>query len=350
MKRHWPLICLGIGTVAAAAGLILAPRVTWAALLANFLFWTGLAQGGVVLAAILHLAEARWGRVVERIAAGLGAFLPLSLLLFLLLWFGRGTLFLWDGLALAVVTALCLTFLYRLLRPVAGPPRPLAGALVVAFGLEYALLSIDLGASLDPRFRSTILPVIYLAGALYSALGVTAVVLAAWRPADRLREVITPSHRLDLGNLIWAFSILLAYLWWSQYIVIWMGNLPNEVAHHAARWQTWPWSALAWATLTAACLLPLLLLFSRSLKQHALALAWIGGIGAFGVLLQRFLDVFPALGVMAGIGAALLAVGVSLGFLGAATLSYLWLMRRVPLFPEEDPRFREALALRDVRL
>jgi hypothetical protein len=323
-----------------------------------------------VLAAAFVLTAAHWGRPVQRIAAGMAAFLPLSLPLLALLWLGRRHLFLWitepersawlnvtglfarDGLALAGMTALSLAFLSASIR--GGRERSrrghgwLATAVAIGFFPAYALLAIDLAMSLDSPFTSTIFPVIYLAGSFYAAIAATAVLGAVWRRSPGAARLIAPSEVLHLGNLLWAFCMFLGYLWWSQYLTIWMGNLPHEVAPHMLRWQTGTWRGLAWASLTGAFIVPFFLLFSRGLKAHPLALALVGGIGAGGVLLQRFLDVLPALGAAGGIAGGLVQAGVTVGFLGLFALPYLWLTRRAPLFPVDDPLFIEELLVRDV--
>lgn len=370
--------CLVAGSIAAAAGLLLAPAATWGALLANWLFWTGLGQGGVVLAAALELTESRWGRLVQRMAAGMGAFLPVSLLLLPGLWFERGQLFptlstgeaagmlLRDWLALAAASGLSLAFLYALLPPELRrapeqPPekkdaerrpvrmRRLAAAVVLGFFPTFALIAGDLEMRVEPGFHSTILPGIYLAGAFYSAVGVTALLAASWqRHSAAAREVISGCELLDLGNLVWAFALFLGYVWWAQHFTFWMGNLPHEAEYHIQRWRTLPWSLLAWTAVACAVAVPGLLLFSRALKRHPRALALAGGLGALGVLVQRFLDILPSVHPEGGLIPLLVALGVSAGFLGAAALPYAWLMRRVRLFPLEDPLFVEELQVREV--
>lgn len=362
--------CLLLGVVTLILGIALLPQAAWGALLGNLLFWAGLAQGGVVLAAVFHLSRARWGRVVERIAAGMGAFLPFSLPLFLLLWFGRGYLFPWmgqperhpwlntgwlflrDGLALAVMATLSAAFLYRSLREPADPAsvRRLAAATAIGFFPACGLLAVDLAMSPQTGFRSAIFPAIYLAGSFYAALTVTAVLAAVWRRFSGFERIIGPSELLDLGNLVWGLAAFQAYLWWAQYLIVWMANLPDEVGHHLKRWEVPPWGMLAWVALVGALVVPGVILASRGLKQRAPVLAIVGGVAALGMLLQRLLDILPYTGAPGSIGAALIVAGVSVGFLGAFFLPYLWLMRRVPVFPMEDPLFIEALLVRDVNV
>lgn len=394
--------CLGLGLLATSAGLWLAPRPTWAALAVNYLFWTGVAQGGVVLAATFIVAGARWGHVFQRMAAGLASFLPVALVLLPGAWFGRDLLFppldeaghpwqqpgwllLRDWAALAVMTLLSLAYLYFSVRPDLaaahetareGAPQGtllvtwithgwrgreeerrrcfrvrwyLAAGVLGFFVPEYSLLSIDLGLVVRHGFYSTLFPVLYLVGAFYSALAATTVLAAAWRRLAGFRELIAPAHLLDLGNLFWGFCLFLGYLWWSHYLIVWMANLPDEAAYQLLRWHTRPWSALSWAAVTLGFGIPFFLLFSRRLKQHALPLAGTGALAFVGVLLDRLQDLGPAFARAPGLVALLAVLGVTAAFLGAASLAYLWFMRQVPLFPVEDARFAEAIRLANVR-
>lgn len=392
--------CLGVGILTAVLGLLFAPAVTWPALLTNLLFWVGVAQGGVAFAALVRMTHARWSRAAQHIAASLGVFLPIGLILVPLLGLGRNTLFRaalvpeahpWLGvgwalarafLALAVMTGVSLAFLYFSSRPDLGALHPaeraegIPGLLLrnwrgreaerersrralrylspLVLGVLFvagASLAIDLGLTAETRFAGTLFPVMYVVSSLYAAVGIAAALAAAWRRSGpAAREILRPEVFGDLGNVLWALAIAFGYLWWCRYLIVWMTNLPGEAAHHLLRWQTWPWSLGSWTSLVLGAGLPLVLLFSGAVKRHAVSLAGVGTMGALGVFLFRGVETLAGLGITQGLAAVLMLVGVSLGFLGAAALAYLWLSARVPPFPVEDLEFVEALAVRDVRV
>ncbi len=340
----------------------------WAAVLVSFLFWTGLAQGGVVLAASFHLTGARWGRTVQRLAAAWAAFLPVSLLLLTVLWLGRhylfpwppersswlrvGPLFLRDGAALLLMTVLSLAFLVISTR---HPDREvtlraLSVAIVICFFPAFGLLAVDLVMAQEMGYHSTSYPLLYLAGCFDSALGATAVSAAVARKAgtDRLREALAQRYFLDLGNLFWGFSLFVGYLWWCDYFVFWMGNLPDEARHHLERWHGSPWTAIAWAAMLCSFLVPGVLLLSRGLKRSPAALAAIGVLATLGVLLQRVLEVMPPLRVMPRLTVAMILAGVMFVCCVLAVTPYLWVLRRYGPLPEGDPLLAEAIAVRGV--
>ncbi|HEU4753586.1 MAG TPA: hypothetical protein VFU47_10805, partial [Armatimonadota bacterium] len=361
--------CLLVGIGASGAGLLLAPGATWGALLANFLFWTGLAQGGIAVAAAILLTRARWGRTVQRMALSLGAFLPLSLPLLAMLWLGRGFLypevaaaprFLRNGLLLVVMIGVSLAFMARSLGPEPAPPadgsrdrvllRRLAAGTTFGFFLSQAFLALDLILGMQPQFRSSILPIVYLAGSFYTALAATAILAALWRRQPEAAPLLPPRYLRDLGNLVWGFGLFLAYLWWCQYLALWMVNEPAEAAHLIQRWRSLPWAAPAWTALAFAVFVPGLLLLGPAVKRRAGVLAAASGFGAAGILLQRLVDVLPAVRADWSPLAGLLTLGVTLGFGGATALCTLWLAARVPPFPVQDAKLAEALAVREVEV
>jgi hypothetical protein len=355
--------CAVVGLIAFGLGLFVAPGAAWGAYLASWLFWTGAALGGAAVTASLHLTESRWGRVVERTSSSLCGFLPLALLLLLPLPLGRAYLWTYvreagehpwpiiggallrDGLLLLAVTALA-AFYFRGAR---RADKRFSVAVLALFILTGALLAMDLHISLDPPFRSTIYPLLYLAGSYYTALALTAVAAVAWRRDESLRGVIAPEDLLDLGNLVWGFALFLGYLWWCQYLPVWLVNLPREAAYHLIRWRAWPWDVLSYSALGLAVVVPGLALSSRMLKKSDMPLLIASGCGAVGVLLQRIVDVQPPVPAQDGIVGALVTAGVCVGFAGLFGLCYLAAARRVPLFPVHDPKFLEALQVRKLK-
>lgn len=392
--------CLVVGAIAFAIGAALSPGWLWGSLLANWLFWTGIAQAAVVIAAIIPLAPARWGPSYQRIALGLASFLPVSLALFVVLWAGRSALFSWvgrpagnpwlnapelygrDGLGIVLLTGFSLWFAGLSLRPDLGLLRErgvgigrfgalmtrgwrgadeewrrsarlmhnLAPVILIGYPWVYSLLAQDLLVALAPPFRSTVFLVIYFIGEFYAALAAVAVLAFAWRLRAGLGNLIAPFQSLDLGNLMWGASWFWMYLSWCEYVVIWYGNLPFRVFHFALKWRALPWEPVAWAALALTFFIPFLLLFSRPLKSSPRALAGIGGVVLAGVLMQQYLNVLPFVPALGPWPFGFILIGITIGFLGAVALPYAWLMRRVPLFPIANPLLFRAVALRDVEV
>ncbi len=362
------------------------PGRAWQIYLVNFLFWVGLAQAGVVFAAIYNISNAHWSDVIRRIAEGMGSFLPIAFLLFFPLIVGRHWLFPWvdepipekaiwlnapffflrNGLGLLLLVVLSLFFLYCSLRPQVGfaleravvKSTPLYGwlargwrgfdveerrcryyllalspAIVVAYAFVFSLMGFDLIMSLDPHWYSTLFGAYFFMSSFYLGLAGIAALTILLRRSLRLEAQISPAHFHDLGKLLFGFDMLIVGLLWTQFIVIWYGNITEETQYVILRTQTLPWALFTWVALIAAFLGPLVVFISRRMKQDPFALLPMGLVIAVGLWLERYSLVVPALwkGPAAPFGPVELLI--SAGFASAAALSYLAFVRVFPILP-----------------
>ena len=388
------LALLTAGVVAFATGIAGANSLrAWQIFLVNFLFWSGIAQAGVVFAAILHVSNARWGGPVKRIAEAMASFLPVSFLLFLVLFFGREELFSWvshplpekaawlnapflfarDGIALLVLYGLSLLFLYYSLRPDLGllqergkqSPDALHRALtagwrgieeerrrsqralatlspiiLILYAFVFSLIAFDLVMSLDPHWYSTLFGGYFFIGNLYLGLAAIAMVAVLTRKFLQWEAHITPSHFHDLGKLVFAFCLLWTYLGWSHYLPIWYGNLPEETGFLLVRARS-PWAPLAGTVLAACFVIPFVVLLSREVKRRAGSLFAICAVVVVGMWLERYLLVVPSVWSEDWVPFGGLEALITLGFLAAAALCYLGFARTFPLLPLADLEFQK---------
>src|SRR5215471_12724649 len=330
----------------------------WQAYLVNLLVWLGIAQGGVGLSASFYLTQGRWaGTTQYRLAEAFAGFIPLGFILFWGLYFGRTLIFPWvlhpiaqkaawlntpflfarDGLGLALMTVLSLV-LVRLSRgPQAAawqrnsadielpPPaiRRTAVAVAILFAVVYTLLAFDLVMSLAPQWHSTLFGWYFFGGAFWSAIvaiSLSAVVLRRRLGAHNAFRNPTVLH--DLGKLVFAFSIFWVYLLFSQYIVIWYGNIPVETFFIVHRVYHMPWEAISYAVVILMWVAPFLVLLGVRPKRSPAILGTIACGGLVGVWLERYLLVVPSLSSRATpLGWVQLLV--TLGFLGAFMLCSL---------------------------
>jgi len=158
---------------------------------------------------------------------------------------------------------------------------------LVVYGLTVTFCSIDWVMSLDPHWFSTMYGVLFIGGqalsAMCFAIAIT-VLLARYQPMVR---VIKPSYLVDLGNLLLAFVMLWAYFAFSQYLIIWSGNLPEEIPWYGDRTHG-GWQYIALVIIVFHFMMPFVLLLSRQLKQKGRALA----IVAACILVMRAVDMF----------------------------------------------------------
>ncbi len=362
------------------------PIRAWQIYLVNFLFWVGLAQAGVVFAAIHDLSRARWGSVIRRIAEGMGSFLPIAFLLFFPLFFGRHWLFPWvrepipekaawlnvpffflrNGLGLLLLIVLSLLFLYYNLRLQVGlgleravvnsTPfygwlargwrgfddeerrcryylQALSPGIIVAYAFIFSLMGFDLIMSLDPHWYSTLFGAYFFMSSFYLGLAGIATLTILLQRSLRLEAQITPTHFHDLGKLLFGFDMLIVGFLWCQFVVIWYGNITEETQYVILRTETLPWALFSWISLIAAFMAPLVVFISRRMKQDPFALLPMGLVIAVGLWVERYTMVVPALWKHPAAPFGPLELLITLGFASAATLSYLAFIRVFPILP-----------------
>ncbi|MFH1466300.1 MAG: quinol:cytochrome C oxidoreductase [Pseudomonadota bacterium] len=371
-----------VGVLGLVAGVLLAAdaQALLAAWLLNSFFVLSLVLGGLVFVLIQHLTRAGWSVVVRRLAEGLAMGAPLAALLILPLLFGLGHLYPWADPArvaeeplvqaklgylnapfftarvvgyLAIWTGLGWFLFRRSVRQDAdGDPRHTltlqtwSAPGVVLFTLTTTFAGFDLLMSLEPAWYSTIFGVYVFAGALVAALATMILMIRGLQATGRLRLAITPEHLHDLGKLLFGFTIFWAYIAFSQYMLYWYANLPEETVFYRTRMAGgWEWVGLA--LLVGHFALPLLLLISRHPKRRPILLA----LGAAWLLGMHWVDLLWLVGPAVHpealqVTAPEVALGVGMSGLLVAWLALV--LRRVALVPVRDPRLPESLTFENV--
>jgi hypothetical protein len=278
-------ICAGLALLGVAAflyGLSADPRAAWLSFHTNFVYFAMLGQGGLILAAIFATVGATWPGPYRRIAEALAAWVPVTLVLSLVGYFGRDYIFEWsregavhgkevwlnaarvyttDIAIFAVLAVVTLIFLKTSLRPTLGGGQPgatglaktlserwtsgwrgdreerdasdvklgkISPPLILFFALAYTLVVFDQVMSMEQTWFSNLFGAYVIWGGLLSALALTAVIGLLHRKAPGFEGEISEKRMHDIGKLIFGFAIFWMYLFFAQYLVIYFGNLPEE--------------------------------------------------------------------------------------------------------------------------
>ncbi len=349
----------------------------FSAYLTAYAFWLGLGLGSLGIAFVQFLTGGIWGLVTRRVFEAGAATLPALAVLFVPVVLGMTSLYAWTDpsavasepvlqhnaiylnvpffVGRAIVYLLVWIVLASLLRRwsaiqdrVADPwvlrrlqRLSIVGALVL--GLTVTFAAIDWLMSVDATWFSTMYPPMVGMGALLLALAFAIVVLARVVPRTSLAEVTAPQTYNDLGSLLLAFLMLWAYLAYFQYLLIWAGNLSDEIPWYLERIDG-GWLVVAVVNVLFGFLVPFWFLLFRPLKRNPRSLARI----ALLLVVMRFVDVYwtVAPGFHAG--------GPSITWLDAATLLgvggiwiavFFWQLQSHPLLPLRDPRLARALEI-----
>jgi hypothetical protein len=360
------LVALGaVSFVVALAGG--AGTHAWAVFLANLLFWSGLAVAGPAIAGIFELTEARWAARLRRIATTTVAFMPASFVLFLLLMVGLRALYPWVAEPIpkkavwlnvpffVLRTVIGVAALYwvsvRFAKAVHGSPAGaseepgraerarLAVWLLFLFVIVGSLLGYDLVMSLDPHWFSGLLGGYVVVGMLYSGFAFL-VLLTGLYSFGRPGWVMPPTEMQDLAKLVFATSILWMYFFWSQYLVIWYGNVPVETRYVLARFFVDPWRSLAIVAFFIGWVIPfsyfLGRLTGRPPEGHRVLIV-ISCLSLAAMFIERIVLVLPSTlrGDVRpyGAGDVVLALLMTLGFGALFVLSYRVFVPRFGLTP-----------------
>lgn len=332
---------------------------TWAIYLVNLLFWSSLAITGPAIAGMIEVTQGRWSPTVKRIAATTVGFLPISFVLFLVLFAGRAELYPWvthpvakkaAWLNVPFMTArigLGVFFLYwvgfTLARAVlaedpagkdaavaVGRRNRLSTIMLILYVVVLSLWGFDLIMTLDPIWYSGLLGGYFVVSSLYTGFGlVTYLVL---RANDRGTTHVPPAAIQDSAKLTFAMSIMWMYFFFSQYLIIWYGNTPLETRFFLRRFLgNQPWGYLAWGIFVVGWLIPfgylLKRLTGRPATRHEVlkVILWMGWIAIF---FERVLLVFPSISQDNAIPHGVTDILITAGFFALFVLSRDWLLSR----------------------
>ena len=363
------------------------PGRAWRAYHVNWLFWTGFAQAGILFAAVVTVAKGRWATPLRRMSEASGAFLPVAFVLFLVSWVGRTHIYPWIShpihevpvkefwlrdwfLYLRVIAAMLVLFglsyvfvrhgvrqdvadgkerfplKYRPLYDrmtagfdtrhgyaAAGETRAtLAPILIVIYAISMSVIAFDCIMSLAPYWVSNLLGGHFFMGAWLSGLMGLALLAILWRRHYGLEDVITSKHLHDLGKLCFGFTVFWAYMFFSQFIVIWYGNMPEETQFLFLRMVRPEWRALSIVMITLCFLIPFWGLISIAGKKTPAVLGTIAVLSLTGLWLDRYVLVVPSITQAPGhLPLGIQEILITAGFFGLWGLSYLWFAQRFPL-------------------
>jgi hypothetical protein len=394
------LIIGALGLAGGLLGLFLNSDQFFRSWLVGFLFVLGLALGSLGLLMLQHLSGGQWGLVSRRIFEAASGTLPFVGLAFIPILFGMRPLFLWarpeavqtDHILQVKAPYLNVPFftvravlyfafwilcMYLLNKWSAAQDRGETAVTpadtarfrtVSAPGLLFLVLtvtfaSVDWMMSVDPHWFSTIFGLLTVVSQGLSALAFTIAVLAIVARSGVLGCVLAPGHFHDLGKLLLAFVMLWAYLSFSQFLIIWSGNLAEEIPWYIARIRG-GWGLVAILLVLGHFALPFALLLSRDLKRHAGLLSKV----AIFVVAMRLVDliwlVAPSFGQHGAAGGAhgfsipiswlnvvieippihWMDVVIPVGLTGLWFFVFAGRLRRRSLLPFNDPYYREAFA------
>ena len=362
-------ILLALGGLAVVGGLVLAPDRLWLAwfMLGQYVIQLGLA--GTFVIAVLYATGASWGVAIRRVPEALTALLPIGAVALAIVWvaypelypwvhephggdfkrawlswpffLGRALVYvaLWIGLSMAIVRVSRRQDVTGRAEDTATNGR-LSAIFLAVFAVTFSLASFDWIMSREPEWFSTIFGVYVFAGLFLTGLAAITVTVIWLHETGPFRNILTEDHLHDLGKLLFGMSTFWMYIWFSQYMLIWYANIPEESVYFVTRLEG-VWGPLLLLNIVLNWALPFVVLLRRSMKLRRDVMLKV----ALVLLVGHWLDLYVMIGPSAG-GVSwdlLVDLGLSLGALGVVIVVVRRALSGWALVPVNDPRLHESL-------
>ncbi len=384
-------ICMVLALVGLATfigGAVIGQERAWHALHFNWLYFTVISTAGTAFAAVQRIVTGRWSRPIIRFTEGFVAFVPVAfVILLVILLFGREHIFTWAGReAIAIqekafylapgffiargiaifglITLLQLWFVYNSVRlDVAVLPeygakwaagiraRMRAGfgderrelhsqhslqgkvgvAVIMTFVLGWCVMAWDYSMTLSLHFQQTMYAWIVFMGGFVNMIMLSALLSMWWQKHLDAEDLVTETHFWDLGKLGFAFTAFFGYISFSQYLVIWYGNMPEETHFYRLRLMG-AWKTVSLLTAIFAFILPFFGLISKAAKVYLPTFVLFAVCSLLGIYMHRYIEVYPSIyGETSSLPFGLWEIGTTLGFVGIWGLCYAAFMDAFPV-------------------
>lgn len=391
----WRNIALGIGGIATLAMLVVAlisPEWREQALrswLLGFILWAGIGIGSIGILLLQYLTGGAWGVVIRRTVEAGARSLPVLVLLFLPIAIGITDLYEWTHLPptdharahrgwymtvpwwiirSAIYFALWGVMVYLLCYKwspeqdaandyeesarVLGTATRFSGPTLAIFALVVSFAVVDWMMMLDPHWFSTMWGLLFVAGWALSCLCFAVIILAWLWDKPPMNRVLGRRHFHDLGKLMLALVMVWAYLNFSQFLIIYSGNVPEETVWYLTRTRG-GWQVIGVALVALHFAVPFLILLSREIKRQPKRLAWLAAFILFMRLVDMFYLIEPSPWIhppadAAGHGAAAFHFSI-LDLVAPVAVGGIWLwyffgqLMKRPLVPVKDPFLGNAM-------
>lgn len=367
----YSFIVLGIITL--AVGFYKNPERVWTSYLTAFFYFASLACGAMFFIAVNYAAKAGWSATIRRFAEAMTSYFSAMLVATLVLILGFKYLYTWAVpetyhqlahakqiyLAPWFVTVRILFFglgSWFFAKLIVGNSLKqdqtgdhalthknlsISIAYIAFFAIFFSLFSIDLLMSLLPTWYSTIFGIYCFAGAIQATMAFLAIVIVWMRNSPWISGYVTEEHQHDIGKFLKGFTVFWAYIAFSQFMLIWYANIPEETEFYIIRSLN-GWMPVSFALLIFRFIVPFLALLPRSSKRNnnilvgvSLLVLAMQYVDIYWLIYPNFYDGVPKFGFW--------EVGMFLGFAGLFFKTMSRFMAKNSLVAVKDPRIHEAL-------
>lgn len=370
----WVLMALGLVTF--VFGLVRAPERLWPAYLTAFFYFSCLGLGGLFFTALQHIAKAGWSSSIRRYAEAMTSFIPFILVGGLVMLAGMKHLFPWADhevvasnpviaaktgylnvgffvLRLVIFCAGWLGFKWFIVgnslkqdqngdESLTHKNVGLSIAFILFFAISFTLFSMDLLMSLLPTWYSTIFGIYAFSGLFQSSMAVLALIIIFMRSSGVVKGYVTVEHQHDVVKFMKGFTVFWAYIAFSQFMLIWYANIPEETEYYIMRSQNGGWMSISMALLIFRFIVPFIALLPRGLKRNDNHVIMVSIL----ILVMQYLDiywmVYPNF-FHGHVTFGFTEIGMFAGFAGLFLYALTSFFQKFSVVATKDPRLHEAL-------
>lgn len=364
---------LFIGLITFIAGFIRNPERMWTSYLTAFFYFACLSAGALFFIAFNHVVKAGWSTSIRRFAESMTQFMPVMLVTSFILILGFNKLYIWADpaqlvqlsggktiylapwfviLRLVLFGLGCLVFRSLIVGNSIKQDKTGEHALtfknvkysigfIAFFAIFFTMFSFDLMMSLLPTWYSTIFGIYCFAGAIQSTFAVLAIIIVWMKNSHMVSGYVTEEHQHDIGKFLKGFTVFWAYIAFSQFMLIWYANIPEETEFYITRSLN-GWMTISFALLIFRFIVPFLVLLPRGAKRNDSILVSVSVlvlvmqyVDLYWLVYPNFFDGVPQFGFW--------EIGIFLGFAGLFILTMIQFMKKNNLVAINDPRIHEAI-------
>ena len=373
LSKNFKIICslfIILGVVITTYGFISDPQRTWANYLLDNFYFLSLAIGGTFFLTIQSITQSGWSSGFKRIPEAMMLYIPLAGILILCLFFGMHYIYHWTSPVISdnnvivhksiylnipffLIRLIFIFFIWgiliRLIRKASlredeygsienfNKTEKYSKVFIFFLAISFTLISIDLVMSIDMNWYSTVFAFKnFIAAFLHGSATIFIIVVLLNRKG--YFPFLNKSHIHDFARYIFIVSIFYGYMWFSQFMLIWYGNLPDETIYFAKRW-TAEWQPLWAADIIINWAVPFFVLLPVSASRSKWIVFTVALILVFGLWIDLFVEIFP--GAVGPVKLGFIEIGSYLGFAGLFSLCVGYFLSKANIIPKNHPYIEE---------
>jgi len=325
-QKMWLRIFIALAVVSFLTGIIIDPTRAWANFLLSGYFMTGVGFCGMMFVAIHFVSNSGWDVAIRRVPEAMFSVMPVAFIMMALLYFGMHDIYEWthadimeadpilkgkspflNPLGFMVRMAIYFTFWIWIGRKIilkshamdkdGNPIHKKAASGLSAFwlylgGIMFIASSFDWIMSLEPHWYSTIFGLYNFSGMFSSGLAIMIIALIYLRRIGVLSGIVKKDHLHELGRYLFGFTTFWVYIWFSQHMLIWYANIPEETVYYIKR-HVGVFGSLTVLNILLNWLIPFSILLFRKTKRNEKSLLIAASIVLVGRWVDLYLMIFP---------------------------------------------------------